>query len=1042
MSRSTMPTTSSEHSTPTSAKVKRNPSSVSRKSNGDSYNLSNGKTSPLKPKSKPCCSQYHLNSVWSIWYCLVSLGFMAYLVYNGVKRFLLYASLPWPQDPPFVELNAYVGLVGASVVLLPFFLVTSLLKVGNLGNDGFKLGASLSTCSRDPPPVLEAAKGVVRNLWLHGVPTAPFLHLVAAFCLLLPRTLMDATLISAGFLPKEEIWRTDLDFLVPHNDRLAVLGANVTVSPRTPPPPTPATESSRPIVTVEEALPKALPEEAFARLPEDGEWEPVSPELLNYAVALLVFAIRYPSVFWHTNKAFGILFSLQLVVNGVHTIITLTAFNILYKLHVCGPEKELHGAESFLLNLPATVGLMLVAVMVVTVSSSAIYFYGYQKFNSFLIKSKQRFHITYDNEPTQIRPYAPHCAALVVLVALGLSHGPLLWDLSLVYRGSLDAVVMAAVIGTIVHLFLWIVLWLLLTVKSKWEFKLRVTVARACVASARSIKLVNDVELISNDQQSHAHTPLLVVGAGKAYAITDATPKKSIMSVVQKTHQDKRARGHQEEIYWLRPTQPARSPAPGKSMSPRAKVTFDEAGIMTSPRKARANKSPKPQKSTYRRASTLSESEDEAGDYALLREGPENTTQQAAQEEDPRYVDRQQILAYRRAMEERLSSQPPHVSSVPDYEDADHLQMRSPHALHQLDTQGPLTPRSTRSNDSGMVQEERSQRSDSVSTSSSNTPPENSEESGVHSGATDLMRNRSNSVDDLTQLPPDPNQVLTPPKAMSMQRPPLSSSPGSPYGYTAGGGLLSAAGTVSPVPSSVLYPAAEATVVIRRQRNLTQEIKPPVDPIYGTRSLTSFTDQQQESKKKNNEDLLAEAQNNFNSSQSTGSSGYQSGSANASSASNSSSNSPIPAHSASAFSPGQPIYGQRTHNGYAPNPVVRSSSRVSAHSTQGIYGRTTPGPHSPHRLPQAPQIPLPPIPQGAMPVGVPQQSSMQDIYGRTNSQKLYGHLGDSNSIYGPNMMRNPVGRSVSLRVSSGAAPRFSSGSFRHVPRESEYNTNV
>lgn len=306
-----------------------------------------------------------------------------------------------------------------------------------------------------------------------------------------------------------------------------------------------------------------------------------------------------------------------------------------------------------------------------------------------------------------------------------------------------------------------------------------------------------------------------------------------------------------------------------------------------------------------------------------------------------------------------------------------------------------------------------------------------------------VISSRSNSVDDLTQLPPDPNQVLTPPKAMSMQRPPHSSSPGSPYGYTAGGGLLSAAGTVSPVPSSVLYPAAEATVVIRRQRNLTQEIKPPVDPIYGTRSLTSFTDQQQESKKKNtNEDLLAEAQNNFNSCQSTGSSGYQSGSANASSASNSSSNSPIPAHSASAFSPGQPIYGQRNHSGYAPNPVVRSSSRVSTHSTQGIYGRTTPGPHSPHRLPQAPQIPLPPIPQGAMPVGVPQQSSMQDIYGRTNSQKLYGQFGDSNSIYGPNIVRHPVGRSASLRVSSGTAPRFSSGSFRHVPRESEYNTNV
>lgn len=64
-----------------------------------------------------------------------------------------------------------------------------------------------------------------------------------------------------------------------------------------------------------------------------------------------------------------------------------------------------------------------------------------------------------------MRPYAPHCAALIVLVALGVSHGPLLWDLSLVYRGSLDAIVLAAVIGTIVHLFLWIVLWLILTIK-------------------------------------------------------------------------------------------------------------------------------------------------------------------------------------------------------------------------------------------------------------------------------------------------------------------------------------------------------------------------------------------------------------------------------------------------------------------------------------------------------------------------------------------------------------------------------------------------
>ena len=47
--------------------------------------------------------------------------------------------------------------------------------------------------------------------------------------------------------------------------------------------------------------------------------------------------------------------------------------------------------------------------------------------------------------------------------------------------------------------------------------------------------------------------------------------------------------------------------------------------------------------------------------------------------------------------------------------------------------QGPMTPRSTRSNDSGMVAEDPSQRSETASTTSSNTPPETSEESGIHS---------------------------------------------------------------------------------------------------------------------------------------------------------------------------------------------------------------------------------------------------------------------------------------------------------------------
>lgn len=73
--------------------------------------------------------------------------------------------------------------------------------------------------------------------------------------------------------------------------------------------------------------------------------------------------------------------------------------------------------------------------------------------------------------------YFTHCAALCVLVAVGVCNAPLLHDYTVVYRGSLDDTVLACIIGGILHLFLWVVIWLFLTIKQNWVFKLRVTVS-------------------------------------------------------------------------------------------------------------------------------------------------------------------------------------------------------------------------------------------------------------------------------------------------------------------------------------------------------------------------------------------------------------------------------------------------------------------------------------------------------------------------------------------------------------------------------------
>lgn len=136
-----------------------------------------------------------------------------------LKRFLTFCplfvppgfvSLPWSvaAPPPRAEVHLVGALTVAAAAVLPFFLASSLLRVGNLANDGVKLGQELATCSGEPVALVAAshcqslAPHPLRVLWLHGGPTSPFLHVVAALLLLLPRLCMEARLIQAGFLPR------------------------------------------------------------------------------------------------------------------------------------------------------------------------------------------------------------------------------------------------------------------------------------------------------------------------------------------------------------------------------------------------------------------------------------------------------------------------------------------------------------------------------------------------------------------------------------------------------------------------------------------------------------------------------------------------------------------------------------------------------------------------------------------------------------------------------------------------------------------------
>lgn len=662
------------------------------------------------------CFRPHVNHLWSIWYGIAVTALQAYIAVNSAKRLLEWYEFEW-DDKEGNEVQACLLLTGIAVLLLPLFLTASVFKVGNLANDGFKLGRNLSTCSNDD--VKPSSHGF-HAAWKHGGPTAPFLHLVAAFCLLLPNLLLQAKLIKVELLPKEDVWKTDLDFLVSSYDRFVVLSfmTSPNTENNTVKPPTIGPISPTPPVA----------QGLLLRPGQDGEKiGPVSIEFFNYALALAVYAVRYPAVFWNTNKCWGAIFSFQLFINGIQNLFIYAGVCILYKVHVIGPSGILSslpmkfGNHFFLLNPHVTLALLVFTICLVLSSSLVLYLYGYGRYNAFLRHEKACKVITVEGREWG---YLTHCAALCVLLAITVVEGPLLVDLAVIYKSNLDSTVLFSVIAAVCHLFIWVVLWLILTIKQKWEFKLRVTVGKAAVKSARSIKLLTDVELLSSCESS---APLLVVASGRTYTVCDSSPKKTIINVIHKNAMERKARlqemstsntkdriDDEEQIYWLRPKPLSPKNSPDSEVSDqiswqrkavqKPKVTFDQSIV-----------GPK------------DEPEGDDGDYARLRELPIINSKLSPQEDI--YLKASKVNKSQYASSDCKKLAP----TCSDYEDPSPLLTPEPADLVlPPPPDAPATPRCLLRADSGMPND-LTPRSDSEI---SGSPPDHSEtSSGVHSNS-------------------------------------------------------------------------------------------------------------------------------------------------------------------------------------------------------------------------------------------------------------------------------------------------------------------
>ncbi|MPC43320.1 hypothetical protein E2C01_036964 [Portunus trituberculatus] len=139
------------------------------------------------------------------------------------------------------------------------------------------------------------------------------------------------------------VWWSELSRVLPQRERLSIFNLLATYAGT----PTPATPG--PVAMRYEASTSVTFQAMDITTRRDGEggadgeegveeedmwhigeipWGPFSPHFFNYLLAHLVYAGRYAGVFWGTNKALGLVFFFQLILNAAQSIFSINGFQV------------------------------------------------------------------------------------------------------------------------------------------------------------------------------------------------------------------------------------------------------------------------------------------------------------------------------------------------------------------------------------------------------------------------------------------------------------------------------------------------------------------------------------------------------------------------------------------------------------------------------------------------------------------------------------------------------------------------------------------
>ncbi|KAI9556004.1 hypothetical protein GHT06_018564 [Daphnia sinensis] len=490
-----------------------------------------------RPNKRCCCLSF--NSLPSVWYGIAITTFHAYIVLQGSKLFIEYMDSKFSTAISTWETNLYISLQATALLLLPFLAFASIFKLGNLANDGYRLGRQIDlemdldiprSRARDPLVRTGSACGAA---WRHCPPVGPSLHAVAALCSLVAKVVLEARMIKDQLINRDQIWSSDLDLAFLGNSLWPEKGSFISSN----------------------------------RLVEQTPYP--SPEFFSYVFALLAFAVRCSDVFWGANKCLAFLVSLQLIANGIHALLAFCGASVLYKVALTGVPAAISAAggsmsDYLLLDPPITVMLLMLLSCTLVLGCSPLNMYALNKLALFLTKSRKKYIRELPSARSYLWSFYPHLAALATLLAVAASAAPLLHDFSKLYKLNPQPVLLVAVTASIVHAFLWVALWLLLTAKSNWDFRLKISVGRTLLNSPSSLALAAEIEFKPNSKKTSeeseallhgapSQAPTLILSGGKAYGILDPDTQRKIQQLVAPPMENpQKISDNRNQVYWLR----------------------------------------------------------------------------------------------------------------------------------------------------------------------------------------------------------------------------------------------------------------------------------------------------------------------------------------------------------------------------------------------------------------------------------------------------------------------------------------------------------